>query len=379
MAGKRGLLAVCAAATAALLVVGTPPRRSPPPRPHTPATLRGALPGLKSFVERARLLPFERGVDVFVLDDPGFEAAVARLGASAADPARHSEQSRLAVGFLKALGLVPADVQAAAVAAADSSSLLGLYDPVAKRILVRGTLSTSLLHRVVVHELTHALDDQHFSFAGIKVDPRTEEGLALKALVEGDAARVDKLYRDHLSPRQRAAANAPPEGLAPAPASAERLMALLSFPYVAGPRFVQAILEQQGAGALNAAFRAPPRTSQEILHPERFRKRVPVPEVRRPSADGPVLAVGVLGEMGLRLVLGETLPNGAAVDVATGWGGDEYVAWVAGERTCVRVNIMMAGAPATNQVRDGLQQWAAAHPGADVRLSGQLTTITRCA
>lgn len=51
--------------------------------------------------------------------------------------------------------------------AVGTGSLLGTYDPVKRRIVVRGSLPEPLPHRVVVHELTHALDDQYHPLADI--------------------------------------------------------------------------------------------------------------------------------------------------------------------------------------------------------------------
>jgi len=374
-------MAACAAAIALVLLgdVAAAVVVSGRDRVHTPAALRSALPELRSFVEKTRGLSFKRDVDVVVLDRPDFDAALAKLGPDATDPARQYLESRFLVGFLKALGLVGADFQLTALEAAGSSSLLGLYTFQDKRIVLRKELPGPLLRRVLVHELTHALDDQYFPLADVQVDLRTEDIRALQALIEGDATRVDRLYRDGLTPADRAAADPPAEGLAAVPATANPFLALLAFPYVAGPEFVQGLVKRKGETAVDDAFRTRPRTSEEVLHPERFLEGVRVATVREPSTDGPLLGMGVLGELGLRLVLGESLAAPAAAQAADGWGGDHYTAWSDNERTCVRVNLAMDSARDTVEVRDALRAWAAKHAGADIRVTGDLTTITRCA
>lgn len=131
---------------------------------------------------------------------------------------------------------------------------------------------------------------------------------------------------------------------------------------------------------MDAAFRSPPATSEEILRPERFvEQRSSVVPVRRPTPKGPLLGLGVLGELGLRLVLGETLDASAAAAAAAGWGGDQYVAWSDDARVCVQVDVAMDSAQDVKQLRDGLRQWAAAHFGADIKSQGDLTILTRCA
>lgn len=142
--------------------------------------------------------------------------------------------------------------------------------------------------------------------------------------------------------------------------------------------FVRALVAAGGPGAVDEASRARPSTSEHILHPDRFLQRAPSVSVTEPVPDGPMLGLGTLGEVGLRLVLEETLEVHAAARAADGWGADRYVAWSDNERTCVRVNLRMDKPSDTSEVRDALRQWAAKHPGADIKAIGDLTAVTRC-
>jgi len=378
---NRGLLAACGAAIVVLLLadvaaVVVVTRRD---RVLTPRELKGALPALTAFAEANRGLKFKRGVDIVALDDRHFDAALSRGGPSTADPAQAYAESRFLVGFLKALGLVGNDFVLSSFEATGARSLLGLYDPLDKRIIVRSDLPGPLLRRVVVHELVHALDNQYHSLDDVIFDLRTEQGRALQALMEGDARRVDILYRDQLPPADRAAAEGDVEGSSGLPASVGPFLKLLAFPYVAGPEFVRALVASGGTAAIDEAFRTRPTTSEDILHPDRFLQRGAPVSVPEPGPDGPRVGLGVLGELGLRLVVGETLDAPAAARAADGWGADHYVAWSDNERTCVRVNLRMDTTTDTHEVRDALRQWAAKHPGADIRAVGDMTTITRCA
>ena len=346
---------------------------------HTPRQLKGVLPTLTDFVEANRGLTFKRGVDIFLLDDREFDEALSHGGQSVADPAEVYLESRFLVGFLKALGLVGNDFQLSSLEAVGGRSLLGLYDPIDKQIIIRSELPGPLLHRVVVHELTHALDDQHHPLDEVLLDLRTEQGRALQALMEGDAGWIDTLYRDQLPPAARAISDGEIEDPTGLPESVGPFLRLLAFPYIAGPDFVRALVASGGTGAVDEAFRARPTTSEHILHPDRFLQRAPSVSVPEPVPDGPLLGLGVLGEVGLRLVLGETLDPSAAARAADGWGADHYVAWSDNERTCVRVNLRMDTPSDTNEVRDALRQWAAKHPRTDIKLIGDTTAVTRCA
>lgn len=378
MAINRGLVAACATAiaivlgadVAAALVVT---RRN---GVQTPRRLKKARPALEQFVEEHRGLRFKKGVDIFLLPDSEFDESVSGSGV---DPIRAYVESQSIVGFLKALGLVANDFQFSSLDDLGRRSLLGVYDPVKKRIAVRAELPEPLLHQVVVHELTHALNDQYHPLQDIVLDLRTEELRALQALSEGDATRIDTLFAEQLPPAQRAAVEGGVEGLPDVPASTKPFLQLVGFPYVTGPDFVRALVAHGGNAAVDDAFRTRPTTSEQLLHPDRFFQGASATSVPRPGSDGDLQRLGVLGELGLRVVLGETLDAAAAARAADGWGGDHFVTWSAQGRTCVRVNVRMDTTADTNELRDGFRQWAAKHPGAEVKVDGDLTVVTRCA
>lgn len=378
MAQFRGLVAACATAIAIVLAADVAAAVVVTGRNgvHTPHQLRKARPALVGFVEQHRGLKFKKGVDIYLLSDREFDESVS---GTAADPIREYAESLSIVGFLKAMGLVANDFDFSSLQDAGRRSLLGVYEPMKKRIVVRAELPEPLLHQVVVHELTHALDDQYHPLEDIVVDLRTEELRALQALNEGDATRIDKLFVEQLPPAQRAVVEGGVEGLPDIPASSKPFLQLLAFPYVTGPDFVRALVEHGGNAAVDEAFRTRPTTSEHLMHPDRFLQGAPPASVPQPAVDGELARLGVLGELGLRTILGETLDGAAAARAADGWGGDRFVTWSAKGKTCVRVNVRMDTPADTNEVRDGFRQWAAKHPGAEVKVEGDLTTVTRCA
>jgi len=169
----------------------------------------------------------------------------------------------------------------------------GFYDPDTKRmILISGSIdagvwggaSQFLMQRdligemVLAHELTHALQDQHFGL-GPKLNAlkdNDDRALALKSVAEGDAtitgfgcvvggmdqARLDMLV-SRLSelPRMFAEeAKSAPEGL----------RAPLIFQYSEGIKFVGEAYHRGGYAAVDQLFRQPPQSSQQILHPELY-------------------------------------------------------------------------------------------------------------
>ena len=114
-----------------------------------------AVAELQTFVEAARGLRFLEPVDVAVLGDAAFRRTLAG-GRALEEP-----EAEVAIGVLRALGLVgPGDDLASAQL--DVDTVAGFYDTETKELVVRGARLTPFVRQVLVHELTHALDDQHF-------------------------------------------------------------------------------------------------------------------------------------------------------------------------------------------------------------------------
>jgi hypothetical protein len=114
-----------------------------------------------------------------------------------------------------------------------------------------------------------------------------------------------------------------------APDMGERVPAYMQerfkFPYLDGSNFVLALKKQGGWEAVNRAYQNPPRSTEEILHPEKYFAGDDPP--RLPDLSD--LAVGghqpvyqdTLGEFGIRiLLLGADRKKAARR--AAGWGGD---------------------------------------------------------
>jgi hypothetical protein len=333
---------------------------------------------LQAFVESARGLRFKDPVDVEVVDDAAFRRLL-----TGGEPAEEPDAGATA-GVLRALGLLGGGEDLGPSAEIDADLVAGFYDTETRELVVRGTRLTPFVRQVLVHELTHALDDQHF---GLDRDlPDGEAALAFAALAEGDAIVVEARYLASLpaAERQEAAdeeqATFGVEGLGgDVP---DVLVELADFPYRDGPELVTALLGAGGRARLDAAFRAPPTTSAEVLHPERFlagRGRAPVPTV---AADGRVVDSGPLGELVLQRVLAGSVPEDRAARAAAGWAGDRYVAWAVGRRTCVRAVVVLDSPAEAAELAAALRPWVADQAGAVVvpPASGAASvTLTRCA
>jgi hypothetical protein len=126
-------------------------------------------------------------------------------------------------------------------------------------------------------------------------------------------------------------------GIPPVPLS---LIQLIGAPYQYGPDLIGALQADGGRERLDAAFPEPPRTSEQVLHPDTYLRGEGRERVEHPAADGTVVWEGVLGELFIHTVLEQEAPD-QAEDAAEGWGGDWVTTWKDGERSCARA--VMAG------------------------------------
>ncbi len=337
--------------------------------------LDAVLPELQSFVEQVRGRRFLRPPVVELLAGPEFEA---RLRGVPAGPEATPDDA-VAVGVLRALGLVRGEVDLGAVAAQQVARVAGFYDSRAEVLYARGGSPTPNVKRVLVHELTHALDDQHFGLDRPGLDD--EAGPAFDALVEGSALVVDRLWYDSRTPAERAAIDAESGAGVPAHGAAQPasvLDALLAFPYEVGPLFVATLVAVGGMPLLDAAFTSPPTTTEAVLHPESYLAGEQAPSVPPPAAGGAVLHRGRIGEAGLLLLFGTAMDRAVATRAAAGWGNDGYVAWRDAARVCVRINLVMDSGRDTTEAVSALRLWARGQPAATVEASNPVT-VTACA
>ncbi|HEY2704714.1 MAG TPA: hypothetical protein VGL20_13605 [Candidatus Dormibacteraeota bacterium] len=346
------------------------------PTPADPPSLEAFVPDAERFVETHRGLRFTTPVRVLLLDDAAFRA---RAGGGGIDPTLASD--------IHALQLVPRSVDLAAAARrSQAEGLVGLYEHASRTLLVRGSAATPFVREVLVHELTHALQDQWFGVDRPQLDGVTDErAQAFAALVEGDAVRIEDEYLASLPASQRTRALLERDaatgvrGETPAP-----LAAILRFPYGAGATFVRALAAVRGQAGVDAAFRTPPTTSAEILEPQRFLGgTAPAVHLATPAPAGPVFDRGVLGELGLRLLLDHAAATGAittadAEVAAAAWHGDADVAWTSGATACMRV--ALAAAPGADHalLRRVLAAHAARASGVTLSETPDILTLTSC-
>jgi hypothetical protein len=187
----------------------------------------------------------------------------------------------------------------------------------------------------------HALQDQHFDLGAM--DARavtTDAALAVRALVEGDATFLAALYRyeDLTTADWERLAELALQAEQPSYGKElERIAAwarLQRFPYWEGRQFTAAVYRGGGWEAINRAYTDPPRSTEQVLHPERYLREpdsptdVVVPDIGALLGDGwAMLLQDTLGEFVTGLYLDALLPEGTAWQAADGWDGDTFTVW----------------------------------------------------
>lgn len=332
---------------------------------------------LSSFVEEERQLDFDQVVAVELLPDAEFRERLQ------ADAEVELEDVRTAQGVLGALHLLDPDVDLAiALEELVGEGVIGFYDPAADELVVRGDDITAAVRSTLVHELTHALDDQRFELDRPALrDAEDESADGFDALVEGNAVSVEDAYVESLTTEERAALRAEQAEQAAGfdiSAIPPVLLALFGFPYSAGPLLIEALLEEGGEERVDAAFAAPPTTTEQVLDPGAYLEGEGAIAVPVPAADGPVVDEGSYGQLALGLTLAQEVGSTASNDASTGWGGDRYVAWEDGDRTCVRTTFVMDTPKDLDELVVAFADWAEGHGDADVVEEAEQLTVTAC-
>lgn len=335
------------------------------------AELDAVVADLQAVVEQERGLVFREGIDIELLDDENYiERSRADFEADLAEDPEDLANSAAALG---ALGLWPEGVDPVEVLGEYLSvGSLGYYDPETGEMVVRGAADTPNLRITLVHELTHALDDQHFDLDRPELDDRPDEaGFAFSALVEGNASRVEAAYTASLSDEERADAEAEQQGYIDGidiGGFPPILLAQQQFVYRTGADFVQALYDEGGNAAVDRALEDPPTTTEQILEPEDWPDRDAVVEVPAPEADGEVVEESVAGQF-----LIHALASLSEDEPTPEWDGDNTVLWQDGDQDCLR----MAVAGDLEALETGLTPWAE-QAGAEMEVDGDLLVVTSC-
>ena len=367
--------------TAGLLLVGAPAAQA---ATKPPAKWDPRVREYVRFVERDRDLKFEHPVAVAFLDDAAFVKAL-----DAGDEPTNQDRidAEHDAAQLRAVGMIGPGVDLiGAQGGIDDTTTTGFYDPDTKKLSVRGDdLTDTDVKLTIVHELTHALQDQHFDLNRLDREVRDSgQSFAEDALIEGDATTVENDYFFTLPQREQDTYNDAFHDADAAIADAPVLAAYDSAPYDYGSQFVRFVIDDRGTKAVDDLFRTLPRSEEQVIDPVATHRREQPLAVATPKLAEGEQAVGdpdVWDAYSFYMMLAPRIDLATALEAANGWGGDAYRAFTRADGTeCVRVAFRGDKRSDTDEIAAALDRWAAQMPpgGVETAVVGTTSTFTAC-
>jgi len=185
-------------------------------------------------------------------------------------------QMHAAEATLKKLGLAPRDFQyRALLVRLLTEQVAGYYDPKTGEFHLADWIDLDGQRPIMAHELTHALQDQHFNLRRFEHWPKgdSDAELAAHALIEGDATLAMALYvannplRALLFLKSLGTAAMSSAELEKAPRA---MRETLLFPYQEGTDWTRTLYKQGGWDRVSKAFTELPQSTEQIMHPEKY-------------------------------------------------------------------------------------------------------------
>ncbi len=214
-------------------------------------------------------------------------------------------------------------------------------------------IDLSMEELLLIHELNHALQDQHFDLKKLisraQATKNDDYINAVQALIEGDATaimiysmlgRVSSLtggspeqlemFIDMKDLRDKMT-NSPMQGASMAQFQKAPLFfkRSLLFPYADGLLFVDTLKRRGGWELVNKAFRDLPKSTEQILHVEKYLSgdnpiKVTWKELPNSLGGYAMIEQNVAGELTMRILFENFIPGHDFKAAAAGWGGDSY-------------------------------------------------------
>jgi hypothetical protein len=256
------------------------------------------------------------------------------------------------------------------------TQLAGFYDPEAKEMVLLDDLGVEAQEATLWHELVHALQDQHYDLRKLTkwAPDRGDAVSAAQSFAEGDAmsAMMDVM----LLPRGQRALDMSETLIAQSMAAIEALPEVrdvpsilkrsIVAPYTDGLSFTHALRREGDWNRVDRAWGAPPETTEQLLHPEKYRANEAAERISLPPAppSGPttVRYRDVLGEQTVRLVLEEWVPLETARKAASGWAGDRVAVFADGDRRAVAIALRYDDEASARRALEAVARGALAEP-----------------
>jgi hypothetical protein len=331
---------------------GEPPQGPPPPE----------IAEVEHEVELVRGLEFLHRVAA----EPVGQEEIDRRLADAFDQTYPVDFYARRTAAWRTIGVIPpeADIRSA-LNAFQQGQVVGFYNPQNGELVYIGDQSLDVTERfVLAHELTHALDDQHFDLKRldrITTNCRDETLQAALGAVEGNAqfSAGQVLIR---FPAGTAELQHLVGGVVAAGEIPEFIQELQGWPYTVGRAFIGEVSARGGTPLVDRALERFPVSTEQIIHPDRWPNDAPtavdVPDLGAGLGEGwRDLDVMDVGEAWLQIMLALRLSDEEAAQAATGWDGGVYRAWTDGKNVGVGLRTVWDSKDDAQEFQAALSVW----------------------
>ena len=256
-------------------------------------------------VEDMRGLPAPEGTQLIIVPIQYF------IDNAKKDVQKNQEEVNFKDIIYKSLFLIPQNYSVGEAQVAQANQILAVVDGTKLYIVKENfdPFNIRAAKRTLAHEITHLLQSQFMSPSLTTSDQRW----AWVTLVEGDADFTADSYIAK-------------SGLFSYETNViESLDKINSFPYTYGSGFISVLYKEGGWNLINSAYKNPPRSTEEILHPNVYLEGSAFKNVDSlsPNSSGwNIILTDTFGEYFIQVMLENGVTNNEALVAATGWNGD---------------------------------------------------------
>ena len=251
---------------------------------------------------------------------------------------------------LKLFGMIPPDMEMKQTLVDFLVSQVGgFYDPETKTLNCISSKLAFLQHIIMAHEILHSLQDQYVDLEEYYKTVEFNDDLlgARQCVIEGEAQRMTALYasaypmemaEDMADAKAEDVALFALEQFAAQAGAPPYFMETMTFPYLGGDKFIRAAMDEGGWDMVNALYKSPPQSTEQIIHPEKFfgfrdePVKIVLPDVSAELGEGwEMITENTMGEFQVSVLIKLTADPIRAMRASAGWDGDTYAVYANGE------------------------------------------------
>jgi hypothetical protein len=335
---------------------------------------------LVEFVEETRGSTFEEAVTiVFVTQDEwserGLDVYTNGLGSLSSSN----------LGYFRSLGLVDNSIQPYQLSSPTIEGVLGYYDSQQQEITVIGDGYDPLTEVIIVHELTHALQDQTVGVSEYVGGFAGYDFMSV-ATVESDAAWVQRQYENQLSDQEYAAFAAAYEtriaaivGRVGDQPGLEALKTFSQSPYLVGPGFIEQVRQADGVDGVDDFIGSVPQQDEFLFDASGYLSGEEEQDTPRISTPEPELWFEDFGALYTMVVLSSRISPEQAHSAGDGFAGGQLQQYEnADGKACTQLVLIGDDDAATQLLLDAFTQWSALMPDATTETQRGAIVVRSC-